>query len=205
MRFQVCFLYHSSHCSKSFVTNLVQVCWASSSVGFSRPFTFNRIDLPVLWEHLIHNNPIKLQHKVTQVHPPWPVRLFGLWCILDIFLHSLVLFPIIGLFTERSCPNTFTAPWISQPDKSQIVLWEISHVYDRVVMILQNTLLTLLGWLERLLRSGSVDAGNKELLGIIVVEEIPHGGMINLGHCHVFLDLKFIDLAQTSRQIYQTF
>lgn len=203
--FQVCFLHHRSHCSKSFVTNLVQVCWTSSSVGFSCPFTFNWIDLPVLWEHLIHNDPIKLQHKVAQVHPPRPVGLFGFWCIFDIFLHSLVFFPIISLFTERSCPNTFTTPWISQPDQSQIVLGEISHVYDRVVMILQNTLLTLLGWLEGLLGCRRINAGYEKLLGIVAVEEIPHGGMINLGHCHILLYLKFINLTQTSRQIYQTF
>ena len=137
--------------SEGFVAELVEVGRASAAVGFAGPLAFDGVDLPVFGEDFVDGNTVELEHKIAETHPPGSIRLLSLGCILNILFHRLILFPIISLFTKRPCPDSFTPPWVSQPDQPQIILGEIPHINNGIVMILQNALLTLLSILKILL------------------------------------------------------
>jgi hypothetical protein len=71
-------------------------------------------------------------------------------------------------------------------------------------MILQYPLLSLLGILEILLRCGRIDTGDEELLLVVVVEEIPHVGVVNFCHCHVLFHLELVEFAQAARHVHES-
>jgi hypothetical protein len=58
-------------------------------------------------------------------------------------------------------------------------------------MIFENALLALLCVLEALLSRGCVNAGNKELLLVVIVQKVPHVTVVDFRHRHVLLHLEF--------------
>lgn len=137
---------------------LLETRWALTAIGFSSPLRLDWINLPTLRKHFINNDLFELNHKVSETHPPWTIRFLRFNYILHIFFDCLELLPVISLFTERTSPHSFITPWISNPDEFQVILREISHIHDGVVVVLENTLLALICIFECLL-FGSVDGG----------------------------------------------
>jgi hypothetical protein len=177
---------------KSLVIELVEICGTAAAVGLAEPFAFDGVDFPVFGEDFVNGDSVKLEHEIAETHPPGAIGFFCLGGILDILFDSFVLFPVIGFFAERSGPDAFTSPGISEPDQPQIIFGKISHVNDGVVMIFENALLALFGVLKVLLGRGRVDAGNEELLLVIIVQEVPHVAMVDFGHGHVLFHLKLV-------------
>ena len=111
MGLKMCFL---SNYSKSFIFNhLIKVCWTSTSVSFTSPFTLNWVNFPILRKNFVYNNLIKLKHKVIKAHPPRAVRFFCFRCVFNILFNSFELLPVIRFLTKWACPYSFASPRIS--------------------------------------------------------------------------------------------
>ena len=91
--------------------------WTSSSICFGIPLTLYWVNFPVLGKYFVNSNLVELNQEISERHPPRSIWLFSSWSILHILLNCLVFFPIISFLTERTSPNSFISPRISQSNQ----------------------------------------------------------------------------------------